>query len=147
MTKLDKAIWAYKSSTPMLDSALLSIKRGDVFYSDEQVRLLPWGKVKNWKGIQILEYGFSASVIVILKNDSGELTFSRKIIISDLNLKSLIKTDENWIGYEVIDDQNDPCIILKHQNIAGNVQIGPQININYSDFQRFKVAGSLDVDA
>ena len=76
MTKLDKAIWAYKSSTPMLDSALLSIKRGDVFYSDEQVRLLPWGKVKNWKGIQILEYGFSASVIVILKNDSGELTFS-----------------------------------------------------------------------
>ena len=86
-------------------------------------------------------------MIVILKNDSGELTFSRKIIISDLNLKSLIKTDENWIGYEVIDDQNDPCIILKHQNIAGNVQIGPQININYSDFQRFKVAGSLDVDA
>jgi hypothetical protein len=43
---------------------------------------MPWGAVKDWKGIQIWEYSFVASSVILLKCVSGKLTSSKEIVLS-----------------------------------------------------------------
>ena len=147
MTTHDSKTWFYQPSASMLNSSILALKRGDVIYSDDKVRSMPWGAIKDWKGIQILEYSFVASSVILLKSISGKLTSSKEIILSGPDLDSLIKTDKNWSGYEIISDQNATYIVVKHQEIDGRTEIGPQINMSHSDFVQLKKNAAMNVDA
>jgi len=147
MKTIDSKTWAYQPSASMLNSSILALKRGDIIYSDDKVRSLPWGTIKDWKGIQILEFSSVASSVILFKSQSGKLTSSKEIVISRANLDSLIISDKNWSGYEIITDQNATYIVIKHQNIDGRTQIGAQINMSHSDFVQFKKTGSLNVYA
>ena len=143
MTINDSETWAYQPLASMLKSSRLALKRGDIIYSDDKVRSSPWGTIKDWKGIQILEYSFVTSTIILLKSQSGKLTTSKEIVISGPNLDSLIKSDKNWSGYEILTAQNATYIVIKHQDIDGKPLIGPPINMTNSDFVRLKVTGEL----
>lgn len=147
MTTNDSKTWFYQPSASMLNSSILALKRGDVIYSDDKVRSMPWGAIKDWKGIQILEYSFVASSVILLKSISGKLTSSKEIILSGPDLDSLIKTDKNWSGYEIISDQNATYIVVKHQDIDGRTEIGPQINMSHSDFVQLKKNAAMNVYA
>jgi hypothetical protein len=147
MTTNDSKTWFYQPSASMLNSSILALKRGDVIYSDDKVRSMPWGAIKDWKGIQILEYSFVASSVILLKSVSGKLTSSKEIVLSGPNLDSLIKTDKNWSGYEIISDQNATYIVVKHQDIDGRTEIGPQINMSHSDFVQLKKNAAMNVYA
>ena len=147
MTTNDSKTWFYQPSASMLNSSILALKRGDVIYSDDKVRSMPWGAIKDWKGIQILEYSFVASSVILLKSISGKLTSSKEIILSGPDLDSLIKTDKNWSGYEIISDQNATYIVVKHQEIDGRTEIGPQINMSHSDFVQLKKNAAMNVYA
>ena len=147
MTTIDSKAWAYQPSASMLNSSILALKKGDVIYSDDKVRRMPWGVVKDWKGVQILEYTFVASSIILLMCQSGKLNSSKEIVISGQNLDSLIKSGKNWSGYEIITDEHPSYIVVKHQDIDGRTQIGPQINMSLSDFVQLKKTASLDVYA
>lgn len=131
----------------MLNSSILALKRGDVIYSDDKVRSMPWGAIKDWKGIQIREYSFIASSVILLKSVSGKLTTSKEIVLSGPDLDSLIKTDKNWTGYEIISDQNATYIVAKHRDIEGTTEIGPQINMSHSDFVQLKKNAAMNVYA
>lgn len=147
MTTIDSKTWSYQPSASMLNSSILALKRGDVIYSDDKVRSMPWGAIKDWKGIQILEYSFVASSVILLKSVSGKLTSSKEIVMSGPNLDSLIKTDKNWSGYEIISDQNATYIVVKHQDIDGRTEIGPQINMSHADFVQLKKNAVMNVYA
>ena len=147
MTNDESTTWAYQPLANMLSSSKLALKRGDVIYSDDRVRSSPWGTIKDWKGVQILEYSSVASLAIFLKCQAGELTSSKEIVISGPNLDSLIKTDKNWSGYEIISDQNPPFIVVKHQDINGKTDIGPHLNASRADLAHLKKTGELNVHA
>jgi hypothetical protein len=131
----------------MLNASILTLKRGDVVYTDDKVRSSPWGAIKDWKGIQVLEYSLVVSSVILLKSRSGKVSSSNEIVLSGPNLESLIKTDKNWIGYEIISDQNASYIVAKHQDIDGKTDIGPQINMSRADFAHLKKTVSLKIHA
>ena len=147
MTPDESTNWAYQPLATMLNSSKLALKRGDVVYSDDRVRSSPWGTIKDWNGIQILEYSSVASLVILLKCKAGKLTSSKEIVISGPNLDSLIKTDKNWSGYEIISDQNPPFIVVKHQDINGKTDIGPHLNASRADLAHLKKTGELNVHA
>ena len=147
MTNDESTTWAYQPLANMLSSSKLALKRGDVVYSDERVRSSPWGSIKEWKGIQILEYSSVASLVILLKCKTGKLISSKEIVISGQDLGSLIKTGKNWSGYEIINDQTPPFIVVKHQDIDGKTDIGPHLNASRANLAHLKKTGELNVHA
>jgi hypothetical protein len=147
MTTDESTPWAYQPLANMFNSSKLALKRGDVIYSDDRVRSSPWGAIKDWKGIQILEYSSVASLAILLKCQAGKLTSSKEIVISGPNLDSLIKTDKNWSGYEIISDQNPPFVVVKHQDIDGRTELGQHLHMSRADLAQLKKTGALNVYA
>jgi hypothetical protein len=143
----DSKNWAYQPLASMVNSSRLALKRGDVVYNDDRVRSSPWGTIKDWKGIQILEYSSVVSSAILLQCQAGKLTSSKEIVISGPNLDSLIKTNKNWSGYEIISDQNPAFIVVKHQDVDGSTEIGPHLNVSCADLAQLRKTGALNVYA
>ena len=136
--------WFLKPIPAMFEGANLQFKRGDVIYTDENVRNLNWGEVSDWTGIQFVDSSWQASTIYLLKSVNRSVSISNKLIIDSASRETLIKTGVNWSAHEILNEQNSRFIVSLRKFREDGTVNGPQLNLTKAEFLRLQKTGSLE---